>query len=164
MNEDSFGTLHSPAAIQQLRAVCDAYRHFLDASIGLGRSLWTQYDTGLMCWGLAVLSLSTLSICLRLLVAEAAREAAAAASAAGGGGGRPTERRVPSVSASGRGAGHLGLLWGLAGERRGRGAGPTARRVVAGGRGVRCGAIDVDRVRVGRGLLSPGEGCQGCVL
>ncbi|CAN0481258.1 unnamed protein product, partial [Hapterophycus canaliculatus] len=40
---------------RELRRVCDLYREFLDASIGLGRSLWTQYDTSLMWWGLAVL-------------------------------------------------------------------------------------------------------------
>ncbi|CAN0308884.1 unnamed protein product, partial [Ectocarpus sp. 12 AP-2014] len=34
----------SVSSARELRRVCGMYREFLDASIGLGRSLWTQYD------------------------------------------------------------------------------------------------------------------------
>lgn len=43
------------------------YREFLDSSIGLGRSLWTQYDTSLMWWGLAVLLAATASLAFRVV-------------------------------------------------------------------------------------------------
>ncbi|CAN0566530.1 unnamed protein product, partial [Laminaria digitata] len=48
------------SSARDLRRVCDMYREFLDSSIGLGRRLWTQYDTALMWWGLAVLLMATL--------------------------------------------------------------------------------------------------------
>jgi len=50
---------------RDLHRVCDMYREFLDSAIGLGRSLWTQYDTSLMWWGLAVLLAATAALAFR---------------------------------------------------------------------------------------------------
>ncbi|CAN0456044.1 unnamed protein product, partial [Ectocarpus sp. 8 AP-2014] len=53
------------SSARELRRVCGMYREFLDASIGLGRSLWTQYDTSLMWWGLAVLLVAAAALAFR---------------------------------------------------------------------------------------------------
>ncbi|CAM9654286.1 unnamed protein product, partial [Ectocarpus sp. 12 AP-2014] len=55
----------SVSSARELRRVCGMYREFLDASIGLGRSLWTQYDTSLMWWGLAVLLVAAAALAFR---------------------------------------------------------------------------------------------------
>ncbi|CAM9828783.1 unnamed protein product, partial [Ectocarpus fasciculatus] len=55
----------SIASAKELHRVCELYREFLDASIGLGRSLWTQYDTSLMWWGLAVLLVAAAALAFR---------------------------------------------------------------------------------------------------
>lgn len=55
----------SVSSAKELRRVCGMYREFLDASIGLGRSLWTQYDTSLMWWGLAVLLVAAAALAFR---------------------------------------------------------------------------------------------------
>ncbi|CBN74927.1 conserved unknown protein [Ectocarpus siliculosus] len=55
----------SASSARELRRVCGMYREFLDASIGLGRSLWTQYDTSLMWWGLAVLLVAAAALAFR---------------------------------------------------------------------------------------------------
>ncbi|CAN0041986.1 unnamed protein product, partial [Scytosiphon promiscuus] len=58
------------SSAKELRRVCDLYREFLDASIGLGRSLWTQYDTSLMWWGLAVLLAATVALASRAIASS----------------------------------------------------------------------------------------------
>lgn len=63
--ENHFDGEFSAASAKELRRVCDMYREFLDTSIGLGRSLWTQYDTSLMWWGLAVILAATASLAFR---------------------------------------------------------------------------------------------------
>lgn len=95
-----------------LRQVCRAYRKFLDESIGLGRSLWTQYDTSLMWWGLALLLLATVVLALR-----AASSALGAHEAK-----RMLERKSAPFSSSGgsrgikAGADFAGIMGGVAGR------------------------------------------------
>ena len=43
-----------------LEEVCRGYRFFLREALELGRRVWTQYDVGLMLWGVLVLALSLL--------------------------------------------------------------------------------------------------------
>eukprot|EP00903_Cladosiphon_okamuranus_P014882 g13781.t1 len=73
---------HGPASARELRRVCDMYRTFLDSSIGLGRSLWTQYDTSLMWWGLAVLLAATAALAFRVVASSFSGWASAGAAAA----------------------------------------------------------------------------------
>lgn len=85
-NSSSGAARDGISSAEDLRRVCDKYRAFLDASIGLGRNLWTQYDTGLMWWGLAVLLMATAALALRAVAS--AEQAAAAAEAGVGAGAR----------------------------------------------------------------------------
>jgi hypothetical protein len=41
-----------------LRDACTHYRRFLTEALALGRRIWTQYDVGLMLWGILLLALS----------------------------------------------------------------------------------------------------------
>jgi GPI ethanolamine phosphate transferase membrane region len=56
-----------------LRQTCRLYRRFLDAAIGLGRRLWTQYDLVLMALGTAVQCAALLCICAKLLCVNRGR-------------------------------------------------------------------------------------------
>jgi GPI ethanolamine phosphate transferase membrane region len=56
-----------------LRQTCRLYRRFLDAAIGLGRRLWTQYDLVLMALGTAVQCAALLCISAKLLCVHRSR-------------------------------------------------------------------------------------------
>lgn len=91
--EAASGDKNGPASAKELRRVCDMYRTFLDSSIALGRSLWTQYDTSLMWWGLAVLLAATAALAFRVVASPGwwwcSAGAAAASGFGGGSSGRP---------------------------------------------------------------------------